>query len=254
MAYTYMDIVNDVLGETNEVLLTEDNFLDATNVQRTVKEFANRAYFDLNNPVNKWPWLAVGPPLENYYGNAYIETAEGDKWYMMNPDSAGFNSDYGFIEWNHMLVTTRGVSGEEAPWDARRLKYIEPIEYNQHYGTREARDQDESASYEMPKRVVRSPDNRRFGLSPTPDKIYRVYFWAYTRPVALVQWNDQIAIPDQYYPVLVSRTRYYAWQRKENPAQAQIALEEYNRGLSQMRLQEIGNGPDAVTDDRVRWV
>lgn len=254
MAYTYMQIVNDVLGELNEVLLTQDTFADATNIQLVIKEFVNRAYYDLNNPTNKWPWLAVASSLENNYGNKFVDVEAGTKWYLMNDASSDINNDYGFVDWSHFHLTTRGVAGETEPYTTRKLTYIEVEEWYDHFSVTEINNQDNSSHWTVPRRVIRSPDNRKFGLSPTPDKAYRVYFFAYKRPVALQYYNDEIVIPDQYYPVLVSRARYYAWQRKENPPQAEIALAEYKEGLASMRKQEVSTGPDRFTDDRVRYV
>lgn len=254
MSYTYMEAVNDVLNEMNEVLLTDATFPTATNIQRSVKEFVNRAYFDLNNPINKWPWLAVSSPQNNFYGNTYIETVAGTRWYLANPSATTVNDDYGFIDWEHFSLTTEGVAGESAPYTVRNLPYMEIEEWRDMYATTEETNKYDSDSYTTPKRIFRSPDGRRFGISPIPDKVYRIYFYAYTRPVKLSLYDDEIVLPDQYYPVLIARTRYYAWQRKENPNQAAIALDEYKTGLSSMRQQEQLQGPDKFTDNRVRWV
>jgi len=101
---------------------------------------------------------------------------------------------------------------------------------------------------------MRNPDGRRVGMSPIPDKAYRIYFYAWERPTKLSSYADPVAIPDQFVSVLVSRARYYAWQRKENPQQAAIADNEYQKGLRAMREQTIDAAPKAFTDDRVRFV
>ena len=254
MATEYMAIVNDILGEMGEVRLTSSNFATATNIQAAVKEFVNRAYFDLNNPTNKWPWLAVGGPQNNFYGNKYIETVAGTRWYLLNELAANVNDDYGYVDWENFSLTTEGVAGESDPYTVRNLPYINLGEWRDHYAESEEKNKYNSDSYDTPYRVFRSPDNRRFGLSPIPDKVYRIYFFAYTRPVALVNYDDEFVLPDQYITVLKARTRYYAWQRKENANQAAIAHQEYEAGLKSMRIQEIGSGPDRITDDRIRWV
>lgn len=254
MATTFLSVVNDLLGELGEVKLTSTNFATATNVQASVKEFVNRAYFDLNNPTNKWPWLAVAAPQNNFYGNKYIETVAGTRWYLLNESATNVNEDYGFIDWENFSLTTEGVSGETEPYTVRNLPYINLEEWRDHFAESEEKNKHDSNSYDVPRRVFRSPDNRRFGVSPIPDKVYRIYFFAYQRPTALTNHDDEFALPDQYITVLKARARYYAWQRKENPNQAAIAMQEYESGLKSMKQQEIGQSPDRITDDRIRWV
>lgn len=254
MATTFMEVVNDLLGEMNEVKLTSSNFANAVNVQASVKEFVNRAYFDLNNPTNKWPWLAIAAPQDNGYGNTYVETVAGTRWYLMNAASTGVNDDYGFVDWENFHLTTEGVAGESTPYTVRNLGYMNIGEWRDHWAVSEEKNKGDSNGYGTPKRVLRSPDNRRFGLSPLPDKVYRIYFFAYDRPTALSAYDDTFILPDQYITVLKARSRYYAWQRKENPNQAAIAQQEYESGLRAMKQQEIENGPDRITDDRIRFI
>jgi hypothetical protein len=252
MATQYISVVNDILGEMNEVRLTETAFPSATNIQASVKEFVNRAYLDMNNPNNKWPWLSVAPPQDKFYGNTSVETVAGTRWYLLNPAASDINHDYGFVDWNNFHLTTEGVAGEVYPYTVRNLPYIELNEWRDHYAPHE--EGQNSSSFQVPRRVIRSPDNRRFGLSGIPDKAYKIYFWAYNRPVLLVNALDVLVIPDQYVPVLKARTRYYAWQRKENPNQAAIAEAEYKDGLMNMRKQELQSAPDRVVDSRTRWI
>jgi hypothetical protein len=251
---TYLEICNEILGEMNEVLLTSSTFSNATNIQRSVKDFVNRAYMDVNNPTHKWPWLAVASPANDFFGNTYIETVAGQRWYLLKDGSADFNSDYGHIDWEHVSLTTEGVSGETTPYTVRNLGYMEVEEWRDSYAVSEESSKYDSNSYTIPRRILRSPGGRKFGLSPIPDKVYRIYFFAWDRPSELTNHDDAVNLPDQYKPVLVSRARYYAWQRKENPQQAGIALDEYKQGLRGMKQQEIAQAPDRFTDDRIRWI
>ena len=254
MALTFLEVVNDVLGEMNEVALTSSTFANATNIQRSVKDFVNRAYMDINNPTHKWPWLQAAVSQDNMYGNVYVETVAGQRWYLLKDGSADINSDYGHVDWEHFALTTEGVSGETAPYTARNLPYMEIEEWRDLYAVSEDTSKSQSTSYATPRRVLRNPDNRRFGVSPLPDKPYRIYFYAWERPAELTNHDDVFNIPDQYRQVLVARARYYAWQRKENPPQASIALDEYNKGMKGMRAREIAPAPDRMTDNRIRWV
>ena len=254
MSYTYLQAVNDVLNELNEVNLTSTNFASATNVQATVKEMVNRAYMDINNPVFRWPWLATATSQNDFYGNTFIETVAGQRWYLLKDSSTDFNTDYGHIDWDHVSLTTEGVAGESEPYTVQRLQYISAEEWRDYFQRSEGLSKYDPASRSVPRRVLRNPDNRRFGLSPIPDRTYRIYFYAWDRPVKLENHGDLVNLPDQYYNVLLARTRYYAWQRKENAQQAAIAKDEYDAGVNGMKQQEIRRGPDRFTDSRVRFV
>jgi len=251
MSFTYLEVVNDVLSELNEVLLTDSAFPSAKNVQRTVKEMVNRAYMDINNPVYKWPWLSVDSPIDNFYGNTYVTTVVGERWYKFNPNSTDINSEYGHVDWDSFMLTHEEGSEEIF---ARHLPYVEAEEWRKWWGVGEAASKEDSTSFQKPLRVIRGVDNRSFGLSPIPDGEYRVYFYAWERPKPLVYHNDIVNLPVQYKGVLIARARYYAWQRKEQGQQAAIALEEYKDGLKGMLKQEIAPAPNAFTDDRIRLV
>lgn len=251
---TYMQLCNNVLAELNEVLLTEASFPSAVNIQLHVKKAVNKAYLDLNNPEYKWPWLSVASPLDEYLGNTYVETQPGTRWYNLNPSRTDQNSDFGHVDWENFTLTEEGVAGKEAPYEVRELQYMELDTWRRFYARSESLDKSDSRTYGVPRRVLRSPDGFKFGLSPIPDEVYRVYLYAWNRPVTLSAFDDPIALPDQFQNVLESRARYYAWQRKENPQQAALALQEYEDGLKAMRAQTIDEGPDDFTDDRLFYV
>ena len=67
---TYLDLTNTIIRELNEVELTTVNFASgATGIQKLIKDQINRAYFDICNAEDKWSFLAVGDPSNEYYGN-----------------------------------------------------------------------------------------------------------------------------------------------------------------------------------------
>ena len=106
------------------------------------------------------------------------------------------------------------------------------------------------ASNGEPNFVIKSPDNRKFGLSPIPDKVYNVHFYAFSRPTALSAHSDEIVFPEQYSNVITARVRYYVWQFKESPQQASFALDDYRKGLKYMKSNLINPTPRRMTDDR----
>jgi hypothetical protein len=92
------------------------------------------------------------------------------------------------------------------------------------------------------------------GLSPIPDKVYRVWFYGYVLPTELNLYSDQIVIPNIYKPVLLARARYYVNQFKENSQAAAFALQEYQRGMRLMKSNLMEPTPDYMKDDRIRFV
>ena len=115
-----------------------------------------------------------------------------------------YNNRLCSIDWDDFLVTTVNVSGETAPFVSKGLKYITLDEWNRYYRDQENLDDADTQSHGEPARVYRSPDNRKFGLSPIPDKVYNVHFYAFEKPTALSAHGDTIAFPDQYSNVITA--------------------------------------------------
>lgn len=247
----YLNIVNEILDELNEVRLTAANFSEAKNIQRFVKDAVNRAYLDIHDLEYKWPWTTFSSPQDNQLGNTYIETEAGTRWYLLKSDAIDVDSDYGHIDWENFVLTEEGVSGKSAPYEVNNLCHLSVEDWRNRYAVTEERDKNDSSSYEKPRRVLRSPDGRRFGLSPIPDEIYRIYFTAYNQITILSDYDDEIVMPSQYLPVLTSRIRYYAWQFKQEPNQAVLAKQDFDRGLKQMR-RALNPVDLKLIDDRMR--
>ena len=237
MATTYLQLANEVLREMNEVELTSTNFGSSTGIQSHVKDAINRAYFDIVNEEPQWPFLSAGEsgnPDPNY-GNVYIETVAGTRWYELLPSSSSITTDYGYI-------------------DLDKLRFTSIEEWKDYLRLAQNQDDADTQNQGVPDRVIRSPDSRNFGLSPIPDKVYRVFFYAYNQPTALSAHSDEIVFPDTYSSVLIARTRYYVYQFKENPQMSAFSLEDYKRGLKLMRLHLMEPTPGYFKDDRMRMV
>ena len=107
-----------------------------------------------------------------------------------------------------------------------------------------------SQNYGEPQFVIKSPDSRKFGLSPIPDKVYNIHFYAFDKPTKLSAHGDTVVFPEQYVNVITARVRYYVWQFKESAQQASFALDEYRRELRQMKSNLMNPQPKYMTDDR----
>jgi hypothetical protein len=237
---TYMDVVNNILVELNEVKLTSSTFSNAVNIQEFIKNAVNRALYDINQEHYQWPFLAVSTSTDPYLGNTYIETVAGTRWYLLNSASTGVDDDYGYVDWEKFTLTTEGVDGEVSPYTVDSLAPVSLEKWKMHYASTEAKDEAEDQTRGQPQRVIRNPDGRYFGLSPIPDKVYRVYFYAWNQMSPVVNYNDTFPFQEQYVQsVLIPRVRYYAWAFKENKDRSLLAQEDWKKGNRRMREQLI---------------
>tara|TARA_R100001129_G_scaffold185864_1_gene175472 strand:- start:1088 stop:1861 length:774 start_codon:yes stop_codon:yes gene_type:complete len=251
---TFLDLCNTLIREINEVELTSLNFTNAVGIQKFIKDTINRGYFDICNAEDKWSFLAVGDPSNNYYGNVNVETVSGTRWYKFNTSSTGVTTDYSFIDYENVTLTEEGVSGKDAPYEVRNLHPITTEFWTKHYAVSESVDKSDTQTFGIPQRIIRSPKNDGFGLSPIPNGVYKIYFFAYSQPSELTNHGDTVVFPQQYTTVLLSRARYYLHQFKDNISQSQLADAEYKKGLRTMREQLIESFPDSMIDDRIRIV
>ena len=245
MATTYLDLSNEVLRELNEVVLTSGTFASATGIQAFVKDALNKSLFDVANAEPQLPFFSAGVSgsTDPFYGNVTVATVAGQRWYTLKASSSSITSDYAAVDWDDFYITTINVSGESAPYTSTGLKYLTLADWKRYYRDTENADDADTQSYGEPRYVYKSPDHRKFGLSPIPDKVYNVHFYAFEKPTALSAYNDTIPMPEQYSNVLTSRTRYYVHQFKENIQQAAMALDDYKKALRHMKSNLINPQP-----------
>jgi len=252
MATTYLDLTNEVLRELNEIPLTAANFANATGLQKFVKDTVNKSIFDIANQEPQLPFFSAGVSgsTDPFYGNVTVPTVAGQRFYTLKSDSSSITTDYASIDWDDFYVTTINVSGETAPYVSRGLRFLTLDDWKRYYRDSENEDDANSQNYGEPKFVIKSPDNRKFGLSPIPDKVYNIHFYAFVRPTALSAYDDTMVLPEQYSNIVTARMRYYVWQFKESPQQAAFALDDYKKGMKQMKSNLMNPTPKYMTDDR----
>ena len=252
MATTFLTLTNDVLRELNEIELTSATFASAKGIQNFVKESINKSINDIANEEPQLPFFAVAASGETdpFYGNVTVASVAGTRWYTLKAGSSSITTDYSSIDWDDFYLTTINVSGESAPYVSKGLSFLTLEDWTRYYRDSENADDSDSQNYGEPQYVIRSPDHRKFGLSPIPDKVYNVHFYAYNAPTALSAYSDEIVLPDQYANVITAKARYYVWQFKESPQQAAFALDDYKKGMKQMKSNLINPAPKYVGDDR----
>ena len=254
MATTYLDLTNEVLRELNEVVMTSVTFSTATGIQAFVKDSLNKSIFDIANAEPQLPFFSAGVSggTDPFYGNVTVASVAGTRWYTLKSGSSSITTDYSSVDWDDFYLTTINVSGETTPFVSTGLKFLTLTDWKRYYRDSENSDDAEGsdASHGEPIYVIKSPDHRKFGLSPIPDKVYNVHFYAFTKPTALSAHGDTIVMPEQYSNVITARTRYYVHQFKENIQQAAFALDEYKKNMKTMKSNLINPVPNYVSDDR----
>lgn len=220
---TYLDIMNAVLRDTNEVPLTTANFSQARGFHAFLKEAVNRALMDIVNESTEWPWLANVPfDVEVSAHSNEIETERRQAIYEF-PDGVME------VDWDtFVLVDMRGVEASQ----------LTPVSYEEwaHRGHVDVLSNRKGTdNIGKPVVIYRTKDGKGFGLSPVPDKAYRIQFNSWKSPALLEFPSDTLPFPDRFYNVLVSRTRYYAWMFRENLEQAQLARADYNDAVDNMK-------------------
>ena len=252
MATTYLDLINEVLRELNEIPLTAANFANATGLQKFVKDTVNKSIFDIANEEPQLPFFSAGVSgsTDPFYGNVTVATVAGQRFYTLKADSSSITTDYASIDWDDFYVTTINVSGETAPYVSKGLRFLTLDDWKRYYRDSENEDDANSQTYGEPKFVIKSPDSRKFGLSPIPDKVYNIHFYAFVRPTALSAYDDTMVLPEQYSNIVTARMRYYVWQFKESPQQAAFALDDYKKGMKSMKSNLMNPTPKYMTDDR----
>jgi len=253
MATSFLTLTNDVLRELNEIELTSATFANAKGIQNFVKNSINKSINDIATEEPQLPFFAVAASGETdpFYGNVTVATTAGTRWYTLKSGSSNITTDYASVDWDDFYLTTINVSGESAPFVSKGLRYISLDEWTRYFRDNENQDDANTQNYGEPQYVVRSPDHRKFGVSPIPDKVYNVHFYAYTVPTTLSAYSDEIVFPDQYANVITAKARYYVWQFKESPQQASFALEDYKKGMRQMKSNLMNPAPTYITDDRI---
>ena len=179
-----------------------------------------------------------------------VASVAGTRWYELKASSSSLADDYASIDWDDFYLTTINVAGETSPYVSKGLKFLSLADWKRYYRDSENVDDADSQAYGEPSFIIKSPDGRKFGLSPIPDKVYNIHFYAFDKPTKLVAYGDTVVFPEQYTNVITARTRYYIWQFKESPQQAAFALEDYKKGMRTMKSNLVNPTPRSMTDDR----
>lgn len=210
MAYTYLDITNEVIARMNEVALTSANFGSARGFQVQCKNAVNDAINYVNQREFGWPFT---------HSTQTQTLVAGQTRYTIPADTQSVDYDTFRISKDDTL----GVSGIT-------LRILDYKEYTQKYIDQETT----SDVGAVPIYVFRTPDNN-YGLYPYPDKAYELKYEYFQKPTALSAHGDVPTIPEQFRQVIVDGATAYSYQYRGEAQQYGINFARFEDGIKQMQ-------------------
>lgn len=230
---TFLDLTNRVLRRLNEVELSSSDFSAARGIQAAAKDAVNASMLDLNRQQFEWPQNAAEETTSLVVGQTEYS----------NPATLKA------MEWNSFQIVGEGTYSDTSS----SLTFIDrDIWYSQY---RNKDDDNSTSGIGIPKYVFPS-HGTGFGVSPAPDKTYRLQFRYFVTPTELLNHGDQITgnivYPDAFTPVVVEGAMYHMYMLKDNPEAAQLSQVNFRQGIGDLKSQYI-NKFSSVRDTRVAF-
>ena len=210
MAYTYLDLTNEVLARFNEVALTSSNFVNSRGFQTQCKNAVNDAINYINTREFSWPYNHV----------TQTETLVAGTTRYTIPTNAK-HVDYD---------TFRLVDDSSLGVEGKSLTIIDYKDYLNKFINQE----DRSDVGGVPSHIFRTPENN-FGLYPYPDKAYSLKFEYYIYTTALSAATDVPTIPAQYRQVIVDGATAFGYQYRGEGGEYQLNFARFEDGIKSMQ-------------------
>lgn len=230
----FLSLTNRILRRLNEVELTSADFASARGIQAAAKDAINSAVFDLNRQQFTWPFNAAQE-------NTTLVVGQVEYSNPLNMKT---------IEWNSFQITKDAGTGVEETYS---LKYLDRDVYYANF--RNEDDDNTSAGLDKPIYVYRS-HGTGFGVSPAPDKTYRLSFRYFLHPTELVDVADtptgNVVYPNVLDYIITEGAMSHLYLFKDNPEAAQLAMLNFQNGIADLKAQYI-NQYDNIRDTRVNF-
>ena len=221
MASTFLELTNEVLVRLNEVTLpvTGDGFTSVRNVQALAKQAVNNSVRNILQTGQEWPFLKT---------TVTQNTAAGQSLY-------DFTADYSVADWETFYLTKSDIN---SPLSLSSITYSD---YVQRYRTMD--DNGPTTGIASPSLVYQT-NERKFGLTPTPNAIYTIEYVYWFFPADLIDYNDTVVIPDRFKHVIVDGAMMYMMRFRSNDQSAAMHQDNLNKGIKLMQR--------VLTDDTLR--
>ena len=130
----------------------------------------------------------------------------------------------------------------------KKLRYITYDNWNRMYLERDLAN--DSSAYGTPD-IVYPTQNKKFGLTPVPDKSdYTIQYEYWKVHTDLSAHGDTMDLDDRFKDVIINKAKYYAHILRSDLQSAQLADREYKEALKIMRIESV-NKASYMTDHRV---
>lgn len=229
MALTFINLCNKTLRRLNEVEISAADFPNARGVQALVKDAVRNSIASINQSQFEWPF------------NAAEETGT----LAIGRTEYSFPASFQSVDWDSFQIIP-GIDG--APRSQRLLHIDRDVWYNSY---RDADDDASDVGIGMPQYVFRS-HGLGFGVSPAPDREYRIQFRYYLNLTMLEAADDVTRIPDDFERVITDGAMYHMYMFKDNVESAGAAYDVFMQGIKNLRTIYI-NAYDSVRDTRVNF-
>lgn len=226
---TYMELTNRLLRRVNDVEITESDFQSARGIQAVAKDCVLDTVREINSSKTDWPFNAVEHCQELDVG------VEEYSW----PDQ------FTLADWDSFQLEKDEDLGID-------YKTLQDIAREQWY--KNSRDRDYNSSFDgrgIPDFVFPAHGNG-WGVSPSPDKPYRLTYRYYKNPADVVLYNDQVTIPSRFDYVIMAGSLYHMNLFKENSDGVQIMKQKFDQGIRDMTNVFLPN-PSRAYDTRVNF-
>jgi len=130
----------------------------------------------------------------------------------------------------------------------KKLRYINYDDWNTKYLERDLTNSE--SSFGSPDYVYPTQD-KKFGLSPVPDKSnYEIQYEYWKIHTDLSAHGDTMDLDDRFKDLIITRSNYHAYKLRSDPQAAQMAYAEYEKLLQIMRSEYI-NTKSYMRDTRI---
>ena len=203
--------------------------MSARGVQALAKDAVRTAVARINHADFNWPFNAA---------EIEVTLTPGQEEYT-------WPSEFKVADWNSFQIQADSTLDV----DFLTLKFISTDEYYRRY-----RDRDQNAGAEgsgIPEYVFPS-HGAGYGVTPSPDKAYKIKFRYYLNNSSLTNPGDTVRIPSIYDPVIINGALYHMYMFRDNIESANMTMSVFDQGLKEMRTILI-NKYNKMYDTRVAY-
>lgn len=163
----------------------------------------------------------TGATPTGYNKDSVFITVTGSTTFTYSVDSSLAASASGSIVVKSNVVLQKTLRFKDL--DSYRDEQYDDMDANRNAG-----------GYGVPFYNIRKSDNN-IAISPTPDRVYTLYYEGFVLPSPLSAYTDTSLIPTPFDQVIVDKALHYAYMFRDNLEQASLAHSRYEENVRRMR-------------------